>query len=187
MNELWRDVRGYDGKYSVSNLGRIRSNDRTVKNWPRGERFIKGKIIGEKIIFKGKIWYVFADLRKSNRERKRAQVHRLVAEAFIPNPNNKPCVNHIDGIKNNNLVENLEWCTHKENMEHASRLGLMPKGTSGPGEKSPAAKLNNEQVVEIKKRILSGEGCRDIARDFPVGESAIGEIAAGRSWAHITV
>lgn len=112
-------------------------------------------------------------------------VHRVLAECFIPRVPGKDFVNHIDGDKTNFAIENLEWVTAKENCRHAIALGLTIPPESGPGMKSPAAKLTDADVVKIKRRLLAGESRSSIARDFPVGASAIGEIAAGRSWSHI--
>ena len=112
MEEVWKDVSGVEGKYQVSNLGRVRSL-----------KFGKERVLKGGITNKG---YLQMPLSLNERV-KRYQVHRLVAEAFISNPNNLPCVNHKDGNKTNNKVENLEWCTQKQNVHHAWNTGLHPK------------------------------------------------------------
>ena len=123
MNEIkveqWKDIKGYEGLYQVSNLGRIKSLFRKVK-YQNGFRNVKEKI---KNTFIGKQCYERVELSK-NKENKKYNIHRLVAEAFIPNKNNKPQINHIDGNKTNNKVENLEWCTQSENELHAYKIGL---------------------------------------------------------------
>lgn len=108
--EEWRDIKNYEGKYQVSNLGRVRSLDRFV-NSINGKRKVKGQIMS----FTTRSGYNVLVLRKNNM-RKSKQVHRLVAEAFIPNINNKPFVNHKDFNRKNNNVDNLEWVTQKENV-----------------------------------------------------------------------
>lgn len=112
MKEEWKDIKGYEGLYQVSNLGRVKSLERETiigKN-----RIVHQK---EKIMkYTTRSGYYNLVLRK-NGKRTSKQVHRLVAEAFIPNPTNLSIVNHIDYNRKNNVVSNLEWCTQKENVE----------------------------------------------------------------------
>lgn len=115
-NEIWKDIDGYGGFYQVSNLGRIKSLARNTKNG----HCKKDKILKNSVDKKG---YVVAELRKDNK-RKSYKVHRLVAETFIYNQYNKPQINHKDGNKQNNNVENLEWCTNSENQIHAYKNKL---------------------------------------------------------------
>lgn len=114
-------------------------------------------------------------------------LHRVLAECFLPREEGKNFVNHKDGNKRNFALENLEWSTSRENCRHAIETGLWTPPESGPGMKSRAAKLTDACVRKIKRRIASGESNAGIARDYPVGSSAIGEIRAGRSWAHISL
>lgn len=109
--EIWKDIPGYEGLYQVSNLGRIKSMKRYTKI-PNAIRIEKEKILK---LGKRNGYYVI-NLCKKNK-RKSYQVHRLVAQAFIQNPKNKPYINHIDYDPTNNKVKNLEWCTQKENVE----------------------------------------------------------------------
>ena len=104
MIEIWRNIKDFEGKYSVSNLGRVKSHN---FNNTKQE-----KILSNKGIRRG---YPAISLGKGNNK----SIHRLVAETFIPNDKNKECVNHINGIKTDNRVENLEWVTQLENVKHA--------------------------------------------------------------------
>ena len=108
MTEVWKDIPGYEGIYQVSNQGRVK------RSFKKGERIMSGK--------KAKDGYI--DVILSVNQNKRCyRLHRLVAEAFIPNPNNKPQVNHKDRNKRNNEVGNLEWVTGSENVVHAFATG----------------------------------------------------------------
>ena len=113
--EIWKDVVGYEGLYKVSNLGRVRSLDKEIiitgvqKHPVKGIK--KGKIKGQ---YLNRVGYAMTVLVK-NEKRKYVLIHRLVAKAFIPNPENKPQVDHINGVKSDNRVENLRWATAKEN------------------------------------------------------------------------
>ena len=109
MNEEWRDIEGYEGLYQVSNLGRVRSLN------CRGHKGCIG-ILTPRLDGKG---YEMVALYKEGKARN-TKVHRLVAQAFIPNPNNYPQVNHKDENKTNNIVENLEWCTGKYNSNYGT-------------------------------------------------------------------
>lgn len=115
MQEIWKDVVGYEGLYKVSNLGNVISLNYRKTNKP--------KKLSYNVNHKG---YLDVHLTK-NRTSKHKIIHRLVALAFIPNPNNLPQINHIDGNKQNNNVNNLEWCDNSQNQKHAYKLGLKKK------------------------------------------------------------
>jgi hypothetical protein len=127
VEEVWRDVKLYEGKYQVSNLGRIKSLERVVKLF-HGGTFVKKEIILTPN--KDKKGYLRVDFIPKRIENNSRMVHRIVANAFIENPNNLPQVNHINGIKDDNNVDNLEWVTSKENCIHSFAIGLQ-KGKSG--------------------------------------------------------
>lgn len=109
MQEIWKDIEGYEGLYQVSNLGRVKSLPRNTNN-----QYKNGLV--KKNIVRGKGYYY---VNLYNKSTKLFTIHKLVAEAFIPNPNNLPCVNHIDGNKLNNKIDNLEWCSYSNNEIHA--------------------------------------------------------------------
>ena len=125
-NEIWKDVVGYEGLYQVSNLGRVRGLDRLVKHSGEHMRIQKGRIL--KGLVHSKDGYVYVGLYKKGKYKK-IKVHRLVGLAFIENPQNKPMINHIDENKENNKLDNLEWCTAKENENHGTKRERMKKNT----------------------------------------------------------
>ena len=115
--EIWKPVVGYEGLYEVSSYGRVKSLDRYVK-YSDGRIYLhKGKVLS---LAKDKNGYFVVSLY-FNGKHNTIKVHRLVAQAFIPNPDNLPEVNHLDEDKTNNRVENLEWCDHKYNMNYGTR------------------------------------------------------------------
>lgn len=119
MNEIWKEIEGYEGLYEVSNQGRVRSLDRWAKNSASGSvRLSKGRVLKSHTISNG---YHHVILYKEG-EKKDKMIHRLVAEAFIPNPDNKPKIDHINTDKTDNRVENLRWCTQKENCNNPISL-----------------------------------------------------------------
>ena len=116
INEIWKPIKGYEGLYEVSNFGRIRSLDRWCSH-RRGKQLKKGKILKTRQTWDG---YLIVNLYKAGRI-KTVKVHRLVAEVFLPNPNNYKEVNHKDECKTNNIVSNLEWCDRKYNINYGTR------------------------------------------------------------------
>lgn len=181
MKEEWRPIKGFEGYYEISNHGRVRSLDRLRKS-VKGMAKVNGKIISGN---HGENHYYQVVLFREGKS-KTALVHRLVAEAFIPNPENKPQVNHKDGDKHNNNVNNLEWVTRSENQIHAYRTGLHP----GTGEGNVNAKLTREQVAEIRRTYVKGRrgsGATILARKYGVKKHAILSIIWGDTWKGVGV
>lgn len=130
-NEIWKDVNEYEGYYKVSNFGKIKSCSRIVKHGlGNADRTIKSRIIKP---YNDNHGYRMVSLSKEGKVKKH-KVHRLVAEAFIPNPENKPTVNHLNEIRNDNRVSNLEWATYKENNDHGGHNERVSKTLSKPIE-----------------------------------------------------
>lgn len=156
MSEEWRPIEGYEGLYEVSNTGRVRSLDMYVKIGYGNYRLHKGKVIS--LLKKGEYGYIQVNLCYNGKLYKK-YVHRLVAQAFIPNPDNLPEVNHKDEDKTNNSVENLEWCDRKYNMNFGT-VRIRERDTkikngywSGLSEKEYKKKYSKKYYQENKDRI----------------------------------
>lgn len=160
---IWKKVIGYE-KYEVSNKGKVRSYETKT----------------EKSITNHNSGYLATTFCKNN-EPKTFLLHRLVAIHFINNPENKRCVNHKDGNKHNNNVENLEWNTHKENNDHAFLNGLK---NPAKGERNAATKLTKEQVLQIRE-IGYSMTQREISNIFNISNSVVYNIRANKIWKHI--
>jgi hypothetical protein len=130
MEEIWKDIEGFESLYQVSNMGQVKSYDMEVK-YPTGTvRIQKGRILKPG----SNMGYPRVNLCKDKKVSVKL-VHRLVAEAFLPNADNKKEVNHIDGVKSNACVDNLEWVTSSENSKHAFRTGLSSFKVQGDSRK----------------------------------------------------
>lgn len=157
--EIWKDVKGYENLYQVSNKGRVKTLYKPDQGCSTlDENNIKK--IGDVTKHKG---YCLVQLYKDGKK-KMARVHRLVAEAFIPNPMNYPQVNHIDGNKTNNCVENLEWCSGKHNMEHAAKHHLLGDAKLKKTRKIQQLTLDGE-VIATYKSIRQAALANNISRD----------------------
>lgn len=119
--EVWKDIKGYEELYMINNYGCVMGKERMTTG--NRNRKLKSKIVKNHA---DKLGYQLVDLCKDGKK-KTFKVHRLVAQAFIENPQNKPYINHKDGNPRNNNVQNLEWCTQKENIRHAYRTGLFKR------------------------------------------------------------
>lgn len=175
MDERWIPVHGFEGRFKISNFGRILS--------------IGGKYGGIVLMNPNidSLGYYVSTLRSFDWEtmevkQRAVRIHTLVAEHFLIKPQiKKPEVNHIDGNKLNNKVSNLEWTTHKENIRHAVRIGLMDI----KGEKHPFHKLTKEQVVFCRnnyKRYSKEWGSRSLADMFGISRRNMSDIINGVTW-----
>jgi hypothetical protein len=183
MKEIWKslkDIVKFGDNYEISNLGKVRSIDRMV-NSISGGRTVKGVEI--------KFWYDKDNYSRVtlqlNGSKKHYGVHRLVALAFIDNIENKPTVNHKDGNKSNNEYLNLEWSTHKEQINHAddNSFRIMPKG-----ESCYASKLTEENVIEIFELYKHKKHSqRKLAEMYNVSQGAIQGIIHKKSWKHLNL
>lgn len=169
MDEIWKPIKGFEGYYKVSNLGNV-----------MGVRGGKNKT--KRVSNMG---YFYAELWKENKGRK-ILIHRLVATAFISNPNNYPCVLHRDDNPKNNELDNLFWGSQKDNMQDCLRKGRN-KNKVFNGEKNGFSKLNDSQVKIIKENLLKGINCVQIARTFNVDRTTISQIKRGLAWKHIII
>lgn len=175
--EIWKEIKNYEGLYEISSKGRVKSLARISGSCVRKERLLK--------LNTTKDGYSFVSLSKDSKQ-KSFRIHRLVAEAFIPNPDNKETVNHKDGDKSNNHIENLEWATREENIQHSYDLGLkkpMMGGLNGN------AKLSKGDILFIRENYKKGDrgGFSSVAlgKRFGVSHRVILLVASGKSYRNI--
>jgi len=166
--EEWLEVIGYEGRYRVSNLGRV------FKLWNRGG----GIMLGTQDVSR----YVRYHLTDANGNGKIRFGHRIVAEAFLPKRIGANHVNHKDFNPFNNRVENLEWATPSENVNYSASAGRMHGPTLCRGEDNANSKLTNSQVLIIKRKLMLGERIRQVAKQFNVTDGAIAHIKHNRQW-----
>jgi len=163
MEEIWKPIKDFETYCEISNLGNVRS-------------LRTGKLRKLQIHTDGYYCLIFF----VNKLRHTKYIHRLIAEAFIPNPDNKPEINHIDGNKKNNNILNLEWCTHKENIDHAYNNNLIKINR---GENKNNHKLTDNDVILI--RSLNNIKQIDIAKKFNISTKTIRDILNNKTWKHL--
>jgi hypothetical protein len=174
--EIWIDIQDFKKGYQISNLGRVKSLDKVIVRSNGAKMTIKERILKTFINSNGYETAVIQDGVKT----KHFAVHRLVALHFIPLIDGKDYVNHIDGVKKNNTVDNLEWVTRSENEKHAHKLGLK----DWRGENQSRVKLTEKKVFEI--RSLEGvKTAQVVAKMYNVTHSAIFAIWKKRTWSHL--
>lgn len=178
QEEIWKPAVGYENFYQVSNKGKIRSLDRSSPTKRGIIKNTKGKVLNLTLKNNGYLSVMLSISGKS----KRHYVHRLVAETFILNPENKKEVNHINGSKTDNSVINLEWNTRTENIKHALTTNLTPKG-----EVSSSAKLTEKHVLIIRRlhRINPNFNKLQVAKKLGVQDATIHKIIKRQRWKHI--
>ncbi len=157
--EIWKDIKGYEGYYQISNIGRVKSLSHSILRKNNCKQTFKERILKDRYKQnRGLLTYKIVDLTINN-IKKTFHIHRLVAIHFIPNPENKLEINHINGIKDDNRLENLEWSTMLENHEHAFANGLVKnprkKTIQYDDNKNVICRYNSRAEVANKYNIVS--------------------------------
>lgn len=180
--EIWVPIIGHECFYEISNTLKVKSlEQKGLGKDGRRLNHRKEKIL-KPYISKGVNRYYNVKLRKEKGQKEKTyMLHRLIALHFIPNPLNLPVVNHINGIKTDNRLENLEWCTRSENAKHSIRIGLQ---IPFKGEENGCSKLTEEQVLEIRS-IGKTKTLKNIASMYGVSYTTIWNVIKRKKWSHI--
>lgn len=180
-DEIWKDIAGHEGRYQVSNMGRVKS---LVKPYRRMEKVLKGS--------PNTTGYILVQLQNGKEGRHSLLVHRLVMMAFEPREDMSELeVNHKDLDTSNNKLSNLEWMTARENKDHfyaSSKFRDNPR-TKTTGSNHHLSRLTDDKVLEISKRWETVGGAygqtSKIAREFGISEGAVRQIVRGETWKHL--
>lgn len=162
INEIWLDIAGYEGAYQVSDLGSVRSKNRILKGSP------------------GSNGYLTVGLHKGTSQ-KTFPIHFLVAQAFLGSRPSGLQINHINAVKSDNRLVNLEYCTPSKNRAHSFAIG----NESTAGEQSKVAKLCNRDILEIRYLSKAGHMQKDIAKTFGITQSNVSLICSNKRWGHM--
>ena len=172
--EIWKDIEGYEGFYQISDLGRVRSLERDVFS-PNGivMRHIEEKILVPALNGRG---YLFVVLHK-NGKKKNIKVHRLVAEAFIPNPENKSQINHKNEVKTDNFVDNLEWCDAQYNINFGTRIERQKQTFKDNCKSGKIKRVKKVFCVELNKTF---DYAKSAEEELGVCWKSIGKVCRGK-------
>ena len=173
MEEIWRPIVGFEGLYQVSNLGRVQSANRFARIRGGGKRLITPTPLKH---WKSNSGYQMVQLSVENHVTKH-YVHRLVAMAFVANPDQRLEVNHINSNKEHNQDVNLEWVSRQGNEDHKVAAGRTHRGMA-----NKQTKLTDQEVIEIRSLLRGGESQASIARKFGVAQATICRINTGATW-----
>lgn len=169
-NEVWKPIKGFEGIYEVSNLGRVRSLTRKVWNYTKPGRILKPYDNGHS--------YLNVGLSNGGKEEKHAYIHRLVAQAFIPNPDNLPQVNHKNFDKKDNRVENLEWVTEEQNHKHYTKSKRIKQANHKKSKTcvSKAFYKANKHKFKIIEMYKDGSPLIEIANELDLGRDLVSDV-----------
>ena len=174
MKEEWRDIKGYEGIYQVSNLGRVKSLERIVNTCNAYKTLYEKQLK----IYVSKNGYLHVSLQRKNK-----LVHRLVAEAFIPNPENKPQVNHKNEVKQDNRVENLEWVSARENINYGTSLKKRAET-----QKKLGNQINNKgtskKVICVESKLIFNSINDAVRKGFGKDSSSITKCCKNKNKTH---